>query len=61
MQSENDEGWIGNLEEQLIKEIENEPDYDRVYIAEKETTMKNVWGSFQESATSIAQLYKGIK
>lgn len=56
---DNEESWLANMEEQYLRAIESEPDYERQYITDKETNLRNMWGSFQESATSIAQLYKG--
>jgi len=55
MQNESDESW---LEEQLIAEIDSEPSYDREYEKQKDVVSRNIWGAFQDSATSIAQLYR---
>ncbi|KAG4076058.1 hypothetical protein HA402_011532 [Bradysia odoriphaga] len=38
--------------------ITSQPDYERVYLSERDLALRNCWSSFQESATSIAQLYK---
>lgn len=54
-----EDGWLAQIEEQYLQAIGAEPDYERQYISEREHTMRNIWGSFQESATSIAQLYRG--
>lgn len=56
---DNEDGWLACLEEQYLQAIGAEPDYERQYITEREQTISNTWGNFQESATSIAQLYKG--
>lgn len=40
--------------------ITSQPDYERVYLSERDLALRNCWSSFQESATSIAQLYKGM-
>lgn len=56
---DNEDGWLANIEEQYLQAIEAQPDYERQYIHERDTASRNIWASFQESATSIAQLYKG--
>lgn len=56
---DNEDGWLTSMEEQYLQDIGAEPDYERQYNAERESSMRNVWSSFQESATSIAQLYRG--
>lgn len=63
MQSnENDEGWsIADIEEQCIEAIERQPNYEAQYINERDNSIRNLFQSFQESATSIAQLYRGKK
>lgn len=57
--SDNDDGWLANIEEQYLQAIDAEPDYERQYSDERDSSIQKVWGSFQESATSIALLYKG--
>lgn len=60
MQSgDNDDGWLANIEEEYLQAIDGEPDYERQYSNERDSSIQKVWGSFQESATSIALLYKG--
>lgn len=62
MQSnENEDGWsIANVEEQLIDGIERQrANYEAQYLDEQNTCIRNLFHNFQESATSIAQLYKG--
>lgn len=56
---DNEDGWLTSMEEQYLQDIGAEPDYERQYNTERESSMRNVWASFQESATSIAQLYRG--
>lgn len=56
---DNEDGWLTSMEEQYLQDIGAEPDYERQYNTERESSMRNVWSSFQESATSIAQLYRG--
>lgn len=59
MQSGDKDDDLATIEEQYLQAIEAEPDHERLYIHERDTYMRNIWGSFQESATSIAQLYRG--
>lgn len=62
MQSnENDESWsVANIEEQYIEAIERQqPNYEAQYLHERDNSIRNMFQNFQESATSIAQLYRG--
>lgn len=62
MQSpDNDDSWsIANIEEQYIDSIERQrANYEAQYLDEQNTSIRNLFHNFQESATSIAQLYKG--
>lgn len=61
MQSnENDDSWsIENIEEQYIEDIARQPNYDELYRNERDSSVRNVFHQFQDSATSIAQLYRG--
>lgn len=62
MQSnDNDDGWsVANIEEQYIDGIERQrANYEAQYLDEQNTSIRNLFHNFQESATSIAQLYKG--
>jgi len=60
MQSgENEDSWsIANIEEQYIEAIERQPNYETQYLTERDTSIRNIFHNFQESATSIAQLYR---
>lgn len=58
MQSDNDESWIENLEEEYVRTIETQPNYEHEYLTERDTAIRRVWDTFQESATSVTQLYK---
>lgn len=62
MQSnEGDDGWAANIEEQYYEAIERQqPNYEAQYLGERDTCIRNLFHNFQESATSIAQLYKGM-
>lgn len=53
------DSWLNNWEQQCAEAIENQPDYDQSLAQENEVYQRRVWTSFQESATAIAQLYRG--
>lgn len=61
MQSnENEEAWsIASIEEQCVEDIERQPNYEAQYLNERDSSIRSVFHHFQESATSIAQLYRG--
>lgn len=62
MQSnEGEDGWsTANIEEQYIEAIERQqPNCEAQYLSERDNCIRNLFHNFQESATSIAQLYKG--
>lgn len=49
-----------HIEEQYIDAIERQqPNYEAQYLSERDNSIRNLFHNFQESATSIAQLYKG--
>jgi len=60
MQSnDNEEGWsIATIEEECIEAINRQPNYETQYLDERDASIRNLFHSFQESATSIAQLYR---
>lgn len=62
MQSnEGEDGWAANIEEQYYEAIERQqPNFEAQYLGERDTCIRNLFHNFQESATSIAQLYKGM-
>lgn len=59
MQSENDESWLTGWEQQCIEAVQNETDYEEVLNSQTDTVQRNVWSAFQDSATAVAQLYRG--
>lgn len=59
MQSDNDESWIEKLEEEYVGSIDSQPNYEHEYMTERDSSIRRVWETFQESATSVTQLYKG--
>lgn len=54
-----EDGWLASIEDEYLASMAAEPDYETQYITERESSMSGMWSSFQESATSIAQLYRG--
>ncbi|ESO84028.1 hypothetical protein LOTGIDRAFT_108261 [Lottia gigantea] len=53
------ENWLSNFEDECLDELENEPNMEDRLSAEREYAVQNLWMTFQNSATAIAQLYKG--
>jgi len=51
--------WIANWEQQCVEHLESEPDYEGQLQSERDLAHQKVWFSFQNTATAIAQLYKG--
>lgn len=54
-----EEYWISSWEQQCVEHLEREPDYEGLLQREKDLVAQKLWLSFQNSAISIAQLYKG--
>lgn len=52
--------WLANWEQQCAEHLESEPDCEGQLHAERDRAIHNNWLLFQNTATSIAQLYKGI-
>lgn len=56
-ESGGEESW---LEEQCHSEINGQNDeYEREFVRERDNNLSTVWGAFQDSATAVAQLYRG--
>lgn len=51
--------WLANWEQQCAEHLESEPDCEGQLHAERDRAIHNNWLLFQNTATSIAQLYKG--
>lgn len=51
--------WFTNWEQQCIQHLENEPDLEGQVINDRDSSTQKAWCYFQNSASSIAQLYKG--
>ncbi|XP_067639610.1 HUWE1-associated protein modifying stress responses [Eurosta solidaginis] len=51
-----EESW---LEEQCHREINAQhEEYESEYVRHRDSTLSNVWGAFQDSATAVAHLYR---
>lgn len=61
MQSnEGDDAWsIAHIEEQCMEAIERQQPIEAQYLNERDNCIRSLFHNFQESATSIAQLYRG--
>lgn len=51
---------LTNWEQQCVEEVESTPDLEPQMQTEKDFATQKLWVMFQNSATCIAQLYKGI-
>ena len=56
----NRDNWLTSWEEQCIQNWEDETNLDDRFQNEAEVSSQKLWLSFQNGATAIAQLYKGI-
>ena len=54
------ENWLNSFEEQCLQELQTEPNMEENLETERELAEQKLWLQFQNSATAIAQLYKGI-
>ncbi|KAF2896216.1 hypothetical protein ILUMI_09960 [Ignelater luminosus] len=53
-----DESWLSSWEQQCAESIEEQPDYEQLLITDTDNSHRKIWSAFQDSATSIAQLYR---
>jgi len=51
--------WLASFEQQCYEHIENGPDYEGQLQSERDIANQRNWLSFQNTATAIAQLYRG--
>ena len=51
--------WLTNWEDQCVRETENDTAVEDRIQMENEQSAQKLWLSFQNSATAIAQLYRG--
>ena len=59
-QDQQPEDWLGAYEEDDIDELQQEPNLEEKLLSEKDLAEQHLFLTFQNSATAIAQLYKGI-
>lgn len=52
------ESWLSGWEQQCADDIEAQPDFEQSLTAESDSSHRKMWSIFQDSATSIAQLYR---
>lgn len=55
----NEESWLSNWEQECANSIEEQPNYEQSLITENNNAQTKIWSSFQDSATAVAQLYRG--
>lgn len=62
---ESDEGnhspdhWMNSFEVECLEELDSEPNMEDCLRNQREYAQQKLWSQFQNSATSVAQLYKG--
>lgn len=54
------DNWLNSFEEECIEELHNEANMEEALETQRELAEQKLWLQFQNSATAIAQLYKGI-
>lgn len=59
-QDQQPEDWLGAYEEEDVDELQQEPNLEEKLLTEKDLAEQHLFLTFQNSATAIAQLYKGI-
>ena len=55
-----DSNYLSPLEEQYIQEAEADGDLDQQLLRERELASQKLWLAFQDSATAVAHLFRGI-
>ncbi|PVD38706.1 hypothetical protein C0Q70_01326 [Pomacea canaliculata] len=53
------EHWMGKFEAECFQQLESEDNMEERLESERELAVQQLWITFQNSATAIAQLYKG--
>jgi len=53
------ENWLNSFEEECLEELDSEPNMEETLQSQREYATQNLFIQFQNSATSIAELYKG--
>ena len=52
--------FLSPAEEGYIRDMEEQGDADQQLVLEKELAAQRLWQSFQESATAVAHLFRGL-
>ncbi len=60
MAENRDSSYLSPLEEEYIREAEADGDLDQQLLREKELAAQKLWLSFQDSATAVAHLFRGL-
>ncbi len=55
-----DSNYLSPLEEEYIREAEADGDLDQQLLREKELAAQKLWLAFQDSATAVAHLFRGL-
>ena len=55
-----DNSYLSPLEEQYIREAEADGDLDQQLLRERELAAQRLWLAFQDSATAVAHLFRGM-
>ena len=54
------ENWLSGFEDQCLEDFDSETKMEDTLQRETEFSLQKLFSQFQNSATAIAQLYKGI-
>lgn len=60
MAESRDPSFLSPLEEQFIQESEADEDIDQQLLHEREVAAHRLWVSFQDSATAVSHLFRGV-
>ena len=55
-----DSNYPSPLEEQYFREAEADEDIDQQLLREKDLAAQKLWLAFQDSATAVAHLFRGL-
>ena len=58
-QDQQPDNWLGSFELECLDQLQSEPNLEEKLHSEKELAEQHLFVNFQNSATAIAQLYKG--
>ena len=56
---EKDSSFLPPPEDGFLRDVDEQGDADQQLVLEKELAAQRLWQSFQESATTVAYLFKG--